>query len=125
MTGVIIASNAYVLINRCRFADNIVIWLGIIDALNVHLTDTSLHNNTIHSMSGITFGNATIQSCTFTCNEVEIGHRLVVYQSGRPYSTLKVIQSNFTHNKGDVIWVQTRIDIQCVPNRARPPARDG
>ncbi len=111
MNGVIRASNTQ--IHKCKFAYNIIFGLGIINAFNVQLIDSTMLYNTIHKNPGIRYGNATIKSCTFTRNTVDTGYGLVMnYAQPDSDSTLKVIQSNFMQNQGDVILIDSsRLDI--------------
>ncbi len=113
MYGIIEAPRSSISLYRCRFADNLISWHGIINALKILLEDNTIYNNSIHGTSGIIFGNATIRRCTFKFNiKRDYGrHSLMRHLSKEPLSTLQVTQSSFIHNEGVIIDVEGAVDI--------------
>ena len=108
ISGIITSSSASVSINRCKFANNIA--NGIFNAVNILLTDTMIHNNSIFN-TGILYNNATITLCTFTLNSAGRGYGLISSELGKIDPTLLVEQSTFLHNQGDVIREDSSVDI--------------
>ena len=77
----------------------------------LRINNSVIHNSSVHSTSGIRSDNAAITFCTFTNNTIESGYGLIATASEKPYTTLLVEQCTFLYNQGNVIIVQSGVDI--------------
>ncbi len=111
--GIIHSSMSPVTLDFCQFIGNIITGFGIIDTENALLVinQSLIHNNSIHGNPGISFDNAIIISCVFRHNTVTVAvHALITGIIGNSQS-LQVTQSNFIFNHGDVIRVDSTVDV--------------
>ncbi len=111
--GIIFASKTLISINKCKFTKNIVTGVGIINSGKAVLTfnDSIIHNNSIHRVSGITHDSVNIAYSKFTNNTVDHNFGLIQSTTGEMDSTLKIEHSTFLYNHGDVLHMETGVDI--------------